>query len=369
MDKVTSISKVIATILAALAVMGIAIFLVAVNLQQYLMNPQTYKDVFAQQELYQRIPALIAGQLTENLNQSDGNQADEDPAVFLSLDTDDWTLILEEVLDEDWSQRQVETVIDGVFTLLNGEVETVQIPISLQELKIALKGPEGQNILKLMFGRLPDCTLQDVSDFAARLIFEGNLELPACSLPDEVLDPVLGQVHKLLFPAIGLIPDTLQISLSRSDFDTTNPLRPDKTINLVDRYQTVQEVIRYGPWGVALLLALIAAIVVRSWRDLLNWWGWTLFLGGVVIWLPIPTGGNLYARLIENYLAVNAPRIFSPEVVGMAVSITGQIVREMFIPIREQSGIVSATGFALLAAAFILKKREELASPQTGQEN
>jgi hypothetical protein len=360
---------VIATILAAIAVVLIPVTLVAFNLQQHLMDPQTYKDVFAQQELYNRIPGLVARQLTQRLNPPGGKQATDAPAVFLFMDEEDWTLILEEMLDKDWSQRQVEAVIDGVFTLFNGEVEVVQVPISLQELRAALNGPEGERILKIMFGSLPDCTMEDVSDFVTRLIFSGDFELPACSLPDEILDPILREAHALITPAFDRIPDTLQITLSRSNFDISDPALPGHSFNLVDRYQTVQTVIRFGPWTIFTLLVLIALAVVRSWRNLLVWWGWPLFLGGAAIWLPILVSGNLFVLLLEKNIAIRAPRAFSVEVVEMATAIMGQIVREMFIPLRQQSGLLAAAGFILLAAAFYLKRRNESTSASTGLES
>ena len=358
MDK-SPFSTVIAAILAALAILLLSATVVAVNMQRHLMNPETYKDTFAQQDLYQHIPELVAGQLTENLSKPEGKQAEDAPAVFLFLDTDDWTLILEEVMDEAWSRRQVEAVIDGVFTLFNGEAEAVQIPISLQELKTAFSGPGGERILKMMFGSLPDCTLEDVGDFVTRLIFEGTFELPSCSLPDEVLDPILNQVHALITPAVETIPDLLVVTLTRSDFEVTNPMRSGKSSNLVDRYQTVRTLIRFGPWVIGVLLALITVVAVRSWQDLLVWWGWPLFIGGAVIWLPLLLGGKTIARLLESYIALRAPRVFSAEVVEMAATIIGQIVREMFIPLKEQAGWLLAAGLTLLALASVIKWRTE----------
>jgi hypothetical protein len=353
----SSLSRGAAYLLAAILTFLLPTVLLTFNLQKHLMAAEPYKAAFSQQGLYRQIPELLAGQVIDGLSQDPAQTGATAPQLFGFLDEKELTLILEEMVSEDWSQMQVEDVIEALFAFLNGETERLEFTISLIELKTALSGPQSQKIFDLMIASMPPCTAADLEAVIFSLLAGGEFQLPICALPGEIMSMGEGIVQKLLAPLIDNVPAAISVSLSQADFEVPNPDQPGQTSNLVDDYRTLRRLFQRGPQVVIVLFVLIALLAVRSWRGLLRWWGWPLFLGSGIVFLPLLFFGNQIVSGIEDYVFLRAPAAFSVEIVNTFTEIVGQIATGTFATIGVQAVILISAGFAVLVVDFLIGRR------------
>jgi hypothetical protein len=73
-----------------------------------ILNPDFYKQTLADQEIYQRLPGVIAQQLASSISQDGGeSRLLENPSVdILILEQEEWESILTDLIDPGWLQLQ-----------------------------------------------------------------------------------------------------------------------------------------------------------------------------------------------------------------------------------------------------------------------
>ena len=350
--------KIVAFFLVFMLILTLPAALLTFNLQKNLMNPEPYKTVFSEQGLYHQIPELLAIQLVQSDSDTPTVGQEGSSQLFGFLDEAEITLILEEVVTDEWSKAQVETLIDAWFAFLNGDTEQFQVSIYLEELKSALNGPESDKIFDLMIESMPPCTAEDLESVILNVLVGGEIRLPICALPEEILSISKGLVEDLLTPLVDSIPATLFVSLSHEDFNVPDPSQPGQTKNFVDDYRSLRRIFRLGPLIVILLLALIAAFAVRTWRGLLRWWGWPLFLGSAFVLCPVLASGSAMVTRIEDFVFLRAPAAFSSGLVNTLTEIVGQIATRTMLSIGVQAVLLMSAGFAMIVVDFLLGRRE-----------
>ena len=98
--------KSVAFFLVFMLILILPAALLTFNLQKNLMNPELYKAAFSEQGLYHQIPELLASQLVQSDSDTPIVGQEESSQLFGFLDETEITLILEEVVTEEWSKAQ-----------------------------------------------------------------------------------------------------------------------------------------------------------------------------------------------------------------------------------------------------------------------
>lgn len=359
MKFMSCLARGFAFLLVTLLVLTIPLTLVTFNLQRQLLRPDPYIRVFAERGLYDQIPGILAVQLADSMSEADPSAAEGPPPYFRALDQSQWTEVLQIVMPPEWAQEQIEGVIEGLFAFLNGQTETVEAAISLKEMKAALQGPQGQEILRTMILSMPPCLSFEVEAAMTGMLDEDSPRLPDCAPPAALVDEEMGAIHAELIAAIAAIPEEVPIELSRADFDITDPERPGEEGNLLEGYRLMRLVFRLGPLVTMFVFLLLAALVVRSLQDLLVWWGWPLFLGGAAVLLPVLSAGKEAVQALGMQVRQRAPEAFSARIVDTVAGIIEEIATSTLTVIGVEAVLLVSAGFVMIVLAYILSRRED----------
>ena len=369
MKLLSALGKVLAFGCALAFVVLLPVSLLTDNVQQHLMKPDLYKHDLAEQEVYSQFPSLLADELTKAFKGLKPEEA-ADPGMqaltemIQSLDEEDWQYILTTLLPEDWAQTQFESILDELFAFLDGDTESLDTAVSLEELKINFAGPEGVLVLERLIQALSPCTGADLFTFILGALTSDSPNIPVCAPPKELLGDNLENLQFLLPLAAEQIPDTIPVHLTLEDFEIQTQDEMAGQSNLVVLYRQVREVSRWSMTVSIALLVLILILAVRSMRALAFWWGWPLTIGSAVALLPAALRGQQMIDWFAHFVEVRIPAVVSPEISAIMVG----VVRELSGTLREalirDAAVFLLLGVAILVLGFALKFRQKETSAE-----
>ncbi|MCE5209051.1 MAG: hypothetical protein LLG42_12180 [Chloroflexi bacterium] len=289
------ISILLIVVFISSSVLAVLLF----NMNTVLLNRETYKKVLLQQDVYHRIPALAAEQITgtaatENCVGDACRMESVDnlaysmqiPAAYLaSLDQTGWESIFSVLMPADWLQTQTEGVIDQIFDGLNSADQPIRAIISLESRRIRLSDGDYQKISRTVLDTAPVCNAEELLTLAAILLGGTSANLPFCT-PTEEFRPWL---ETTMDTAVRNVIQSLpaEITINAGTLINTSPeiVQPGETMEKYpfNRIKWMRLGFMLSPLMPLFLLVLIGAVAVRSWRDAGRWLGIPLLISGIIV--------------------------------------------------------------------------------------
>jgi hypothetical protein len=347
----TMIARFIAALSVILFVPTIVLALFLTTINRQVFNTSIYKNALFEQNIYIRLPEIVAIAISSQPG-AGGNGVGGSPS-FTVFTTADWQTIVATLLPPDDLQTMTESTLDQVFAYLNGETDTVTVP--LDKLKERLAGPASTDLILQLINSRPACTEQYLAQ-----LFSGtaNSSLVLCKPPDLVVSLVVPLFQELLVTVAAELPDQVTIiqpqpagapSLGAGPFGAD----PVTTIRLV------RLVIRLSPLVPLALFILVTLFAVRSFKSLLRWWGIPLFISGV---LALGVGLLTLPLLNLSWTVYILPRIPSYLPVNIA-SLGLDLARSIFHTISKeiilQAAILLGFGLAAWVGSSFIKTENE----------
>ena len=136
-----TLRKIIAGICAVLFVISGALALLAFNIESKAFNSATYQQAFENQNLYERMPAILANALQTSIAEN----ANADP-YLKPLTVADWEKTISSLLPSAELKTLTDHTLDSIFDYLNGNADSAAI--SLLPFKTHLAGDSGVEVVK-----------------------------------------------------------------------------------------------------------------------------------------------------------------------------------------------------------------------------
>jgi len=334
--------RLLALPLAATFVASLLGLILLLGVQHNLLRANTYKRALEQQSFYARVSRAYAEQLASTFVrdrrlQSSAQASPEEQElatllaspVFHYLSAADWEAILNEVAPPGWIRSQTEQAIDGLLGILNGYRGEQEVIVSLAEPKSRLSGQGAKHVAERIVGSWPECGARELASLAASPA--ANLEkLPICR-PPAPYDAVVVQALEAEARFVGTqMPD--QVVLSRlvggsSVVESTTSGDASRS-PLVEGLRELQgsgrRLVAVTNWGWLVplgLLLLVAALAVRSWRDLALWWGFPILIAGgscLTLALSLPEA----IRLALQSTSIGTAPLLRQLAIDVAVQVT-----------------------------------------------
>jgi hypothetical protein len=198
------------------------------------------------------------------------------PVFFWLLDEAEWLDILEAVLPPDWLRTQTESVIDQAFAALRSDEAYPVLRVPTAELKTRIVGAAGYDALVSLIDAQPPCDQAQLAQIAALVDpNEPFKDIPVCRPPQEMLDAIAPNIRATLALLAQEMPDNAEFKLVDEEASSGGGFEALRGV-----VQATDTVSRFALLVPIVLLALVAALAVRSVRSLLVWWGVPLLLAG-----------------------------------------------------------------------------------------
>jgi len=333
-------SKVLAGLLAGffaiLFVIATVLAFALYNIERSAFDADFYKQALTEEKVYQRLPELTAQGLALAAQRSDNGIL----ALFRELSEEEWRRFVLELLPPEQLRILAEDAVTQVVAYLNGESDAAVL--SLASIKTYLQSPDGVNAIYGMLKAQPDCTMEQLTAMALN---QGALTL--CNPPETFLIIDLGPIIEAEIKAtVSLIPE--QVTLI-----SANSAKPWDSRNL----ENLRLLMRLSPLLPMLCLLVITALVVRSFKDWLNWWGYPLLFAGLISMSLSALSRPLAAGIFQVFIAPALPEALPMEIVDVFKDLTATIVHNSVQPTLLVAGIMALIGLILVAMAFLLRRR------------
>jgi len=337
---VGTLGKFFAAICAILFIITSIIVLLLFNIESKAFSSDTYKQAFADQGLYQRMPALMASMLQASI-------AENPNAIPLikSLSATNWETSITTLLPPQELKVVADNALDSTFDYLNGKTDSAVI--SLVPIKTHLASDSGLQVVIQFLSLQPACTVEQLSQMAMGLL-GGQITL--CNPPQEAMGLMAPFVQSQLQVMTSLIPD--QLTFIPGTLSNT-PNDPRLKLN------SVRSAIKLTPFIPLFLLLGIAIFGVRTLKDWLTWWGWPLMITGISSVLIALIGSPIVGWILR-LLIQRQGTIFVPAILANSLGETASAVaHQMLLPVLVQGAILAVIGFGMVALTLFIIRRPE----------
>ena len=331
--------KTLAAICAVLFIMAGVPVLILFNIERKAFSSATYKQAFETQQLYQRMPALLAATLSTTLSQN-ANM----PPFLKELNTDEWQMTISTLLPPEELRAMTDQTLDSTFDYLNFKSDSVVI--SLLPVKARLAGEGGVNVVREFLKTQPDCTLDQLAQMGLGLL-GGNIAL--CNPPEQAIGLLAPFIQSQLETITTTFPNEIAL-VPGTESRTPNDPRL--------KMQWIRSGIVFTPFFLFLLLLAIAVFAVRSIRDLLLWWGWPLLITGGLAALIALVGSPLVGWFLQFVIQIYGAAIIPPMLASTIGETTSAVARQMLSPVVIQGFLMAMIGLLMVIAGSFLFKRE-----------
>jgi hypothetical protein len=332
--------RVAAIICAVLFGISLVISLFAFNIESQFFNPQVYKQVIDQVNVCERIPAVITQQITSSENSQ--NRSGLMGLLIGSLKPEKLQGLIEMVLPCQVVEKVAFSGIDQMFSVINGATD--QTGLSLNPIKQSI-GENSAAALDDFLNSQPDCTTEQLLEIGANALFgEGDYsKMVLCNPPD--------LMRKFFTIPLGLLVDETIKGLPEQ-FQVTAGLQ-----NVIDTIRFARGVMNWSPLFPLLFLGLTTALVVRSWRSLLRWWGIPLLISGLAALIISLAMGPSVHTFMGYLILPNLPGNLVPSAVQLIADVFATVAQGIVKPTQYQSAIISLIGLMMVLGERLSRQK------------
>jgi hypothetical protein len=340
------ITRSAAVLLAAAFAVTLPLSLVAFNLGRVAFSPErmtvllleTIEETGGLRQLV--IESLAAESATGEAQGLDLAEA----LSFLSPQERDY--LGEQLTPPGWAREQLGALVAGVYTWIDDDRARPSFVVDITDLKVALLSGAAADLVETVVDSWPPCSVEDIAEMTVgALLGEDSLRL--CEPPEPLRSGVVGLLNASVTLSLRALPD--RISLSESDNAPASP-------EVLETKETIRQVRFLAGWSWLLslvMLGLVMALAIRSWRGVALWWGGPLVVGALLTLATMVAVRVGVEGLARRALSDASTSPWIGEVIHTLVTAMLVVV---FRRVALQAAILAATGVVLLVAGLLIHR-------------
>ncbi|MDQ3006234.1 MAG: hypothetical protein M3R47_12745 [Chloroflexota bacterium] len=337
-----TLGKFIAGICAILFIITGVMALLFFNIERKAFDSATYKQAFENQNLYARMPSILANTLSTTILQNQST-----PTFIKTLTLTDWETAVSSMLPPEELKAITDDALDSIFDYINRRSDSVSI--SVIPLKSRLIGPSGVELVKQVLRVQPACTTEQLQAIAFGFLSGGDIIL--CNPPEDVLTLLTPIIESQIQVMTVAIPDEVTLI---SSLPSGAPNDPRLRLNNVRLLMLLSPLL-----PVAFLLG-ITIFAVRSLKEWLMWWGWPIFITGAGGLLVAILGSPVIGFVVSRYMQIQGAGLIPPSLLATMQETASSVTREILQPVTLEGLILAVIGFVMAVVALFVVRREEL---------
>jgi len=380
--------KLIASIIAILFIIFTLASIFLLSFENQLLSPDFYLQVLENEDFYDQLPEIAAVQIQYSMGSNpcleDPENCEEDgsitssskggpPSYFQALSEKDWELLLTGLLPDNWLEDQINNMFGDLSDTIDTGEGNIKISISMLELKEHLGGEAGVEAIAQLLDGQPECSKEDLLEMTR--ILEGKVDpgkdFLTCKPPDDFIKNHTPQLGVILRRSIRDIPD--EIDLGKGLLMDNGKVGSIKAFGIeLPTFLFIKWIrwgIRMSPLFAVTLLLFIALLAVHSIKALGVWWGYPLTISGLIGFATAMLVGPLANWATNSFLVDRTMAGLSPILVETGSGLAVQVLRLLFIQIRNISLITAGAGFAIIILSTVFQSPGKKESDQVDEAN
>ena len=301
---------------------------------------------------------IIAGELVESgalqqllveamLERSGGEQGEQGVLDFLARQ--DLDQILASVIPPDWARNQIQANLDNLYGWLDNERLVPQITLDVQPIKQQLQGGGAERLVETIVGSWPSCGQDQVEALARQGFDSGALPEQLCQPPEPMRSNMVSQLVTLLQRQVGVLPDHVQPGGEATpDANQQDMLRLKRGLRLLRGLAQVGWLLPLSALG------LVLALAVRSWPQLMRWWGAAILGGGLATFLAMFVSGGVVESALDSAAIGELPLVSVRPVLR---SLIDRLLDETMGRLFVLAFLTTAIGLVMLVGGLMIARR------------
>ncbi|HMK08193.1 MAG TPA: hypothetical protein VK449_04085 [Anaerolineales bacterium] len=338
--------RILAAVLAIAFVVTLPITLMAFNLGRIAFSAQQMTVLVSQTiEETGGLRNLVMQSLTSPKNPPESGNLDLAGALaFLTPPERDH--LGDQLTPPGWAEEQLGSLVKGVYDWIDNDRASPSFLVDIRDLKAALLAGGAADLVEMVVDSWPACSVEDVAEMSVGALL-GERSLKFCEPPEPLRSGLVGLMDASLAVSLRALPD--QIALGQGG---TAPASPE-VMQAKDRLRRVRFLAGWSWLFSPVLLGLIMALVVRSWRDLALWWGIPVLAGGALALLAV-VGVRVGATGLVQ--AAFGPSQMPVWIGTMMRSLAVALMAVVFRRVALQSVILLIAGAVILATGLLVEQ-------------
>jgi hypothetical protein len=333
-----TLGKFLAAVCAILFVVSGVMALLLFNIERKAFSSETYKQAFERQNLYERMPAILATALSASIAES-GN-AD---ALLRNFSTEDWEASIASLLPPEELKALADDILDSTFDYINGETDSAVV--SLAPLKRQLTGASSIQAVTQLLRSQSDCTAEQLLQIAFGFLEGGGVLL--CNPPAEMLGLMTPLIETQLQVMMTAFPDEVTLISSAQSGTPDDPRIGLNTARILMKFSPI------FPLGFLIGMTLFA---VRSFKDWLKWWGWSFTVtGGIGLFIAL-LGSSVVGFIIQLILLNQGSGFMPPVLLSTMRETVDAVARQILDPVTVEGSILLLLGAGMVVGTFFFAR-------------
>ena len=367
------ILKFVAFLLAVLTIFATIFVLFFLSFNRILLNPQTYRQAFAENKVYEKLPVvtayefeLVKNLITEPCAESvianscldqavNTAQPDEtantgglgvEGTIFINgLNPDQWSSLVSYLLPKTDLEESAEKTVDELIAYFKGKTDTVKMPLT--NLKLRLTSLTDQKLTQLLLDSQPTCTQEQQTLIMSNGVGGTGSSPIFCSASGGTSQALSVDLLRRLDIVASEIPEYIIV------IKPPSPSNPPSLQRLIgqDLQATLQKInanTQYIPFLPVAMLLLVSLFAVRSLRGLLRWWGVPIFIAGLFTLILGIVMFFMFDQIWLNTILTRLPPFltsgFGEIIYGISHSLTDDLSQRIML----EAGIVTLLSLVVI---------------------
>ena len=339
-------SRIAAGALALALILGLPLSLLAFDWARLFFDPERMAQVVGQQLVDSGILREMAMQA---IFPSDPAEGEVRFREFQQLDPAARERLLDILIPRGWGQEQVNRLLANLYAWFDNDQPRPALSLDIGPLKERLTSGGAQELVTLLVDSWPECTPAQTERLRQQVVGTGGFpEEAMCNPPEPLRTGLIAQGARFLTDSLKPLPAVIPLG------DDSGPSGLEDVGRLKQGIRLVRALARWG-WLLPLsTLGLIAAVVARSWPQLLRRWGVPLAGAGGTGLALLVGAGSLAQRLTQRAMAQGQlPEFMEQALLGVGVQLRDEVLGALLF----ESILLLLLGAALWGIGAYLGRR------------
>ena len=365
------IARLVAVFLALLTIVATITMFLLTSIDHTVLNPRISKQAFIKNKVYERIPAVTAGEFSlvkslfaDQCAEAPQACANETVSLLNGLSSKQWETLIIYLLPADELQTLTESTLDEALGYFKGETDSVQMPLA--PLKARLTNQAGEELTVLLLESQPSCSAEQLLQIKAVDLNGIGVPPIICFTTGEIQLQLSEELQRRLKIISVELPETViiikrpspSIPLSLRRFFGEDWQMALQKINMARPY------VPFLPFGLLLLLALCA---VRSLRGWMRWWSIPIFIAGLITLISGVILFFMFDQIWMKYILHTLPPLFVSGFGKITQDVVRTLTNDLAKRIMLQAGVLTLLALATLYASSFVKPPPDPSLPPLAQ--
>lgn len=355
-------------LLSAAIVILTPLILLNYNFESALTKPDLYKQILAEQNVYDDLAGLVADQLYLQIQApADSasrpgfiNITQNSEQLLKNLDQAELEELIAMLLPANWAQIKLENIIDQYIASMNNRIYRPTLLIAMDDIKDRLQGKTGLAFFVRLIRAQPPCDQQQLNAWQN----DPYEAVPACFPSETILKESEPKTGVLLYQITARMPDEagMDYFFGSMGFASGQSTVLTRLQDSAARFWRMRVILKLSP---ALLLALLLLLglfhtpdrpFTRLWAAPVILAGITSLLAGLLVW-PVTRW------YIHNNILKHLPAYISPRLVQTGADVARSALASITPLMNIQSLLIVVLGILILIADRVRQRRFKLRKP------